>query len=112
MRDRLLIASLILSALLTVVVFRESSTINKQKKQIEDLQTQLTKQNIELKNCQEVNQHLSQQLQIQQEEYSKRVSELLKKSQKPVKQVKVNQDLPDDYKKIQNLIDQYVEAIK
>ena len=112
MRDKLLLAFLLLSLILSFIVFYEKRLVNKQKTQIEQLQQEITKQNVELKNCQETNQHLSQQLQIQQEEYSKRVSELLKKSQKPIKQIKINQDLPDDYKRIQNLIDQYIEAIK
>lgn len=84
----------------------------KQKQEIEQLKQTNAQLLTQLNNCKEENTHLIQQLQIQQEEYNKRVSILLKKSQQPLKQVKVNPELPSDYEKIKNLIDQYIEVVK
>lgn len=83
-----------------------------QKQTIQKLKDENLKLNLELNNCKEENTHLVQQIQLQQEEYNKRVSQLLKKAQKPTKQVKVNPELPSDYEKIKDLIDKYIDEVR
>lgn len=106
-KTKLIIGFIFLVSMSVITLYFNYIT-TKQKQEIEKLKQENTQLLTQLNNCKEENTHLIQQLQIQQEEYNKRVSILLKKSQQPLKQVKVNSELPSDYERIKNLIDQYI----
>jgi outer membrane murein-binding lipoprotein Lpp len=106
----LLIAGLIAGSLLVSIT--AANKISKLRAENKQLQTQL-------KQCQETNQQLLNQIQIQQEDYNKAVKELQEASIKPIKRVYIKKVIKqpvyitnEDCQKIGDLIDQAQEQLK
>jgi uncharacterized membrane protein (DUF106 family) len=105
-----IISGLAFSNIVCLVSF--SNKITALRYEIKQYQTQI-------KQCQETNQQLTSQLQIQQEEYEKAQRELHEASIKPVKKVYIKQTIKepvyitnDDCQKMVDLINQTQEQLK
>lgn len=86
---------------------------------ITHLRSEINQLQAELKQCQDTNQQLNNQIQLQQDEYNKAVKELQEASVKPVKRVYVKQVVKEpviisnqDCQQMADLIKQAEEQLK
>ncbi len=104
--NKRLVIGLVCLVLVVVYLYNSKKSLEKQnvvlKNNIDTLQTQLQQ-------CKATTDELVKELSIQQNQYKQRVEKLMKKANTPTLQVKVNENLPDDYEKIKAMIDEVLE---
>lgn len=111
MRDKLLLAFLLLSLILSFIVFYDRQTMKRQENQIKQLQTQL-------QSCQENYSSLLSQVELDRKKYEDKLKDLLKEARKSPKVITIPKVIErsiyisdEDCKKIGVMIDEAISEL-
>ena len=101
-----LLIALIVSSFFYIKVL--NNTVDKLNNEVISLKKDNEKLNIDLKNCSQINSELVKQIKIQDDEYNKKVSKLLKKiNQQKIQEITIDTSIQTECERMKDLVNKY-----
>ncbi|MGC8869620.1 MAG: hypothetical protein ACP5PT_00820 [Brevinematia bacterium] len=97
--EKIKLISIILLLLVSLFLYNKNRKLYKELVEINTLLT----------SCKNFNKELTEKIIVSEQEYKKKTEEILKKANKPVRQVKINPSLKTECDKMEDLIKKYLD---